>query len=136
MACLAGIWLYFDYLNESHRISQKFSGPTGSYWHSIMHRREPDSGNSKYWLDRTGNHPIFPQLCAFTQSKVADQDLPITAKFLAEEQWNPYKFVDLSEASRTGEIKMELICRQIQLQEWRLLFDYCYQRAIGKVLAS
>ena len=44
-ACLAGLWLYHDFLDESHRISQEIETPTGSYWHGLMHRREGDFGN-------------------------------------------------------------------------------------------
>src|SRR5262245_30533650 len=39
-ACLAGLWLYHDFLDESHQISQDLAGPTGAYWHGLMHRRE------------------------------------------------------------------------------------------------
>ncbi len=132
-ACLAGIWLYFDYLEQSHTISQQIQGATGSYWHSIMHRREPDSWNSKYWLDRTGRHPIFPKLREFASSVVEGLALPNEAVFLVEQQeWEPYRFVDLCEASRTGKVDMETHCRRIQLFEWRLLFDYCFWQAVGK----
>ncbi len=47
-ACLAGLWLYHDFLDESHRISQELHTTTGSYWHALMHRREPDFDNPKY----------------------------------------------------------------------------------------
>jgi hypothetical protein len=131
-ACLAGLWLYHDYLDESHKISQTISTPTGSFWHSIMHRREPDSGNSKYWLNRTGRHPVFPDLCeAARQLAGAEAPAPET-RFLAEQtEWDPYRFVDLCEAARTGKSGAEPLCRRIQLAEWRLLFDWCFRRAIG-----
>jgi hypothetical protein len=58
-ACLAGLWLRFDFLEESHRISQEIDSPTGSFWHAIMHRREGDFGNSKYWWRRVGKHPAL-----------------------------------------------------------------------------
>jgi len=44
-ACLAGLWLSHDFLDESHTISQEIATPTGSYWHGLMHRREPDASN-------------------------------------------------------------------------------------------
>jgi hypothetical protein len=46
--CLAGLWLYHDFLDESHRISQDIATPTGSYWHGLLHRREPDFGKPKF----------------------------------------------------------------------------------------
>src|SRR5687768_17175198 len=39
-AILAGLWLFFDYLDESHKVSQALETPSGSFWHAIMHRRE------------------------------------------------------------------------------------------------
>jgi hypothetical protein len=61
-ACRAGLWLYHDFLDESHRISQEIETTTGSFWHGIMHRRERDYDNAKYWFRRVGQHPTFPSL--------------------------------------------------------------------------
>src|SRR5688500_9241102 len=61
-AMLAGLWLWFDWLDESHTVSQGIDTPAGSYWHAIMHRREGDFGNSKYWFARCRNHPSFATL--------------------------------------------------------------------------
>ena len=47
---VAGIWLYVDDLDRSHTISQSLDTVEGSLWHAIMHRRESDFSNSKYWL--------------------------------------------------------------------------------------
>ena len=41
-AVLAGLWLWHDWLDESHTISQALPSPAGSFWHAIMHRREGD----------------------------------------------------------------------------------------------
>src|SRR5215207_7144377 len=49
IGCISGLWLLHDFLDESHTISQDLPGWIGSYWHGIMHRREPDAGNAKYW---------------------------------------------------------------------------------------
>jgi hypothetical protein len=131
-ACLAGIWLYHDYLDESHALSQSIPTSTGSYWHAIMHRREPDSWNSKYWLDRVGRHPVFPALREAARTLAAGEaSLPETRFIVEQSPWDPYRFVDLCEACRTGKSTAEALCRQIQLEEWRLLFDFCYRQAIG-----
>src|SRR5205823_10124181 len=34
-ACLAGLWLYHDFLDESHSLSQSLSSTSGSYWHGL-----------------------------------------------------------------------------------------------------
>ena len=49
-ACHSGLWLLHNYLDESHQISQEISSATGSFWHGIMHRREADFSNAKYWF--------------------------------------------------------------------------------------
>ena len=51
-AIKSGLLLWNDALDESHTISQELGNQTGSYWHGIMHRREPDYSNSKYWFGR------------------------------------------------------------------------------------
>jgi hypothetical protein len=47
-ACLAALWLYHDFLDESHTLSQSLDTPEGSYWHGLMHRREPDFALPKF----------------------------------------------------------------------------------------
>src|SRR5690348_14223249 len=61
-AALAGLYLYFSCWDDAHEVAQSVDTAEGSYWHAIVHRQEPDAGNSSYWFRRVGRHPIFPAL--------------------------------------------------------------------------
>jgi hypothetical protein len=132
-ACWAGLYLLYDGLDESHTISQEIETPTGSYWHGIMHRREPDYGNSKYWFRRVGNHPVFAPLAAAARELTASAEPDRPAEFLVEQAiWDPFRFVDLCAVVAQGASGSEMLCRRIQRRECELLFDYCYRAAIGE----
>jgi hypothetical protein len=132
-ACLAGLWLRFDFLNASHEISQGIENPTGSFWHAIMHRREPDCGNAKYWFRRVGQHPIFSDLAARAKQLAEHAHHESVSNFLrTQTAWDPYQFVDLCEEAYDAPHDLRTLCQQVQLAEWELLFDYCYALACGK----
>jgi hypothetical protein len=129
-ACLAGLWLYHDFLDESHTISQGLHTPEGSYWHALMHRREPDFSNSAYWFRRVGSHPVYEPLRA--EAARLAEGAPARAAFLREPPtWDPFAFVELCEASYGENAPCHELCRQVQRAEWELLFASCYERAVG-----
>lgn len=119
-AALAGLWLYFSCLDESHALSQEVETPDGSFWHGILHRQEPDAGNAAYWFRRVGSHPVFPKL---RTKAAAMADARPEAGFRAGERWDPFAFVDFCEKAR-GQAA-EPLALEIQRAEWQLLFDHC-----------
>jgi hypothetical protein len=122
LACLAGLALHYDLLEESHRISQMIATASGSFWHGIMHRREGDYGNSKYWFRQVGKHPAFSILQSETD-RIDDQNL------LNRTAWDPFKFIDLCESAAGSGERTETFCKNVQRIEWQILFDFCYDLA-------
>lgn len=143
-ACLAGLWLLHNFLDESHRISQELHSSTGSCWHAIMHRREGDYDNSKYWFRQAGAHPAFAPLRQAARGEYMRGDHPgagatrafapldILTLLDGNREWNPYAFVDLCKAACQGRADLEKSCRTIQMLEWQTLFDFCLRRAVGE----
>lgn len=122
-AALAGLLLYFDRSAEAHAIAQDLETPEGSFWHAILHRREPDAGNSAYWFRRTGQHPVFPDIARAAQQVIARN--PEVA-FTPGSRWNPFSFIDFCESVREGsDARSVRAAQEIQRAEWRILFHFC-----------
>jgi hypothetical protein len=119
VACIAGVWLVHDFLDESHAISQHIDTPEGAFWHGIMHRREGDFANAKYWFRRVGDHKVYGDLSAAVSSD-------------GTFAFDPYSFVDLCQRALRSSGDSVDHCRRVQQLEWELLFDFCYRRAVGE----
>ena len=118
-ACRSGLWIAFNFLDESHTISQDINTHEGSFWHAIMHRREPDPFNSKYWWRRVGAHPVLEHL----RERAPDVGYSFTT---------PEAFVDFCEKVRDTSGADEETAQRVQHLEWELLFAWCFDRAVGK----
>jgi len=127
-ACISGVWLWNDFLDESHTISQEIHTTTGSFWHAIMHRRERDYSNSKYWFRKVSYHEVFD---AVAQRAVLLAGGTDQYGLLDGENWDPYVFVDLCQQAANGDSAVLSYCQAVTRVEWELLFDYCYNRALG-----
>ena len=58
-----GLHLLNDDLAASHALSQQQEGePLADYWHAIIHRREGDYGNSRYWFGRAGRSQALAEV--------------------------------------------------------------------------
>jgi hypothetical protein len=122
----AGIAQFNDDLELSHHLAQGIEGhPDGDYWHAIMHRREPDFGNAKYWFRRFRQHPVFPLLvsmaAACLHDLAFDANVAWKTRLTANADWDPLAFVDMCEAAASDEeSEFGLVARQIQW--WEMFF--------------
>lgn len=120
---VAGNWLFHGDLDRAHKIAQEIETPEGSFWHAIMHRREPDASNSAYWFRRVGKHPLFPALHERVAALLADYT---DVNFHLKAEWDPFAFIDFYEVARRKPGSREkALSDAIERIEWELLFDYC-----------
>jgi hypothetical protein len=125
---LGGLWLYFGCSDECHRIVQEIESADASFWHAIVHRQEPDPGNSSYWFRRVTGHQVYPKL---QQAACGILERYPSADFQLEEKWNPFAFIDFCEQARRHPGSTSEHCaREIQRAEWQLLFDHCARATV------
>ena len=136
-AVKSALLLWNDALDDSHDISQGVGSKTGSYWHGIMHRREPDYSNSKYWFARVGSHPIFPALrMRVLEILKADPSQSAQLARYAEaieqnDNWNAPQFIDwCQDAARHTDDEIEEFLQTVQVEEIKLLLDYSCRNAL------
>jgi hypothetical protein len=135
----SGLFQVHDDLDRSHSFSQSIEGAgthrSGDYWHAIMHRREPDYGNSKYWFRQVGQHPIFNELADHAVKVLGECRDPSASdwrKRLTNRRWEPMTFVDLcQECAKVEDSELGIAARRIQWIEMLLLLERTWRDAIG-----
>ncbi|MFO1020656.1 MAG: hypothetical protein U0903_08165 [Planctomycetales bacterium] len=145
VAFKAGLFLLHDDLPHSHELSQSIEGAgihrAADYWHAILHRREPDYGNAKYWFRALGEHPIFKPLGEFARQEIAQRELQMSDAeqarlFQGSAGWHPLTFVDLCEqASGKNQADLKEFAESVQRREMWLLLKSTWQDALGESAA-
>ena len=111
-----------DALDAAHRIFQDDPGDLGSYWHGVMHRREGDFDNARYWFRRAGRLLIADKLHA-----ASAQDSSNMAK---QSSWDAYLLTGMCEQAKFGDTDAIAECVRLQRIEFDHLFAYCWRKSV------
>jgi hypothetical protein len=117
----AELFLLFDDLEESHTIVQDSNLDVASYLHGILHRREGDFDNARYWFRRSGTLPFFDELHSKSAKFLDD--------FAKQLGWDPYLFTYHCEQNKFGDDSFTKDLVQIQRAEFETVLDYTWRQA-------
>jgi hypothetical protein len=117
----AGLFYAVDAIDEGHKIVQGIGGDESSYWHGMVHRREGDFDNARYWYRRSGELPVFGELHR--------EAAAVSAVVAAQSNWDPYLFTGLCEQNKFGETETRDELVKLQRIEFDVIFDYCWRRS-------
>jgi hypothetical protein len=128
----AALHLWNDSLAAAHELVEHMETPTGAALHGIMHRREGDYDNAKYWFHRAGDHPAFHSLQSRATNFLRQQAIPrgplkeAFDKMIMQGNWNPYLFIHsvAIQESRHGEDETRGLLEQLQQLELEAMIRF------------
>ncbi|SPE51798.1 conserved hypothetical protein [Verrucomicrobia bacterium] len=94
------ILLWHDHLEAAHAIAQSVESADAAFVHGIMHRREPDYDNARYWFRRVGTHPAFMEIArrVSTMPGIQGQN-QLLGQLLPQGKWDPFGFIAACETA-------------------------------------
>ena len=115
----AALLLWHDQFEAAHEIVQDMENPDAALLHGILHRRELDFSNARYWFHRVGAHQSFDCVVGKVKVVLLTSVADIVAmQIVPQDKWHPLPFVDVLEThGRRNEPSVDMLLRQIQRAE-------------------
>jgi hypothetical protein len=118
-----GVLYALDELDPAHHLFQEEESSLGSYWHGMLHRREGDFDNARYWFRRAGKLAVFADLHA-----AAHGASPTMAR---QATWDAYLLTGLCEQARFGGHDLIPECQRLLRAEWEGLLTFSWERSVA-----
>ena len=121
----SGLFYFHNALDDSHKEAAKLDGDFAAYWHGMIHRREGDFENARYWMRRAGEQPVFPEM----QGRATDASPHMSR----QAKWDPFLFIHLCEQYKYGEADYKKEIGHLQRVEFAAMFDYVWRQCVAPV---
>jgi len=122
----AAALFWHDYLDEAHTIVQDAPSPEAAFIHGMMHRREPDYGNAKYWFNRVGAHVTFSRISMRVHEFLPPKQNSLASQLVRGGQWQPMTFIDACEsvAKKPADDPNVALLQEVQKIEFDTLLEH------------
>lgn len=119
------VLVWHDHLDAAHGLVQDLSGADAAWVHGIVHRREPDYSNARYWFHRVGQHEVLEPLAEAVAPMLAEH-AALPYRLIRDGRWEPFAFIDavLGALREPRDPEMVQLIRSLQAVEIRVLARY------------
>lgn len=142
----AALYVQNDDLKAAHAICQPMGRdlPEASYWHGVIHRREPDFDNAHSWFLRAESPgmaaALYKAVCDLLQQAIQLPDYgdarACALAFFRHLQnlgtWDALYYLDLCrQCANKGDEALHLLLEDVQRVEFETAFEWTFQKAVG-----
>ncbi|MEE9129936.1 MAG: hypothetical protein V3T84_07940 [Phycisphaerales bacterium] len=137
-AVRALLYLWNGWIDESTMYAQGARPKESLFILAISERHRGRAHEAKAFFRQLNDHSIYPSLVQISNELIGsspDESLKRFREILnLNGAWEPYAFISLYETARLDETKLTVgeFVREMQRQEFALLFGHCFQAATGE----
>ena len=122
----AATLLYHDHQDDAHDLVADRTDGSAAFLHGIVHRREPDYWNAKYWFRQCELHPAHSTLAARLATWSNPQEVAAARALTLPGTFDPFAFVDACDSCGRVDPKSPqvAILRKIQHAEFEAIVQH------------